>query len=184
VSLHDNLRFVGYADSEDESPFKGIVELVADPATQAQRFVPPSAIESSIAIIQGNKVRELEEDDALCEFFYSIWRPIKAAWQDLWTRESKLLNKAGIIAMTSYMAEALISKFDYTDDLDITDSDQLEAGVRDFLNHQTPEFWKRDWKPSSYDTKGGRELIIQSLTRIYRNMRADIAWNEDVDILL
>ena len=102
VSLHDNLRFVGYADSEDESPFKGIVALVGEEATQAQRYVPPSAIESSIGIIQGKKVRELDEDDALCEFFYSVWRPIKTAWPDLWHRDSKLLNKAGIIAMTSY----------------------------------------------------------------------------------
>lgn len=184
VSLHDNLPFVGYADTEAESPFKGTVALVAEDGTQAQRFVPPSAIESSVALIQGKKVRELDDDDALCEFFYSIWRPIKAAWPDLWNRDSKLMNKVGIIAMTSYMAEALISRFDFSDDLDITDSEQLEKLVQQFLLTQTPEFWKREWKPSSYDTRGGRELVIQSLTRISRNMKSERPWAEDVDIIL
>jgi hypothetical protein len=184
VALHDNLKFVGYADTENESPFKGIVALVGDPATQGQRFVPPSAIETSYAIIQGKKVRELEEEDALCEFFYSIWRPIKATWRDLWNRDSKLLNKAGIIAMTAFMADALVSRFDFAEDLDITDSEELERLVRHFLQSQTPEFWKRDWKPSTYDTKGGRDLIVQSLTQISRNLRADRTWSEDLTILL
>lgn len=183
VAMHDNLTFVGYADTETESPFKGLVSLVVDDGTQAQRFIQPSAIESSISYIQSKKVRELEDEDALCDFFYSIWRPIKAAWSDLWASESKLLNKAGIIAMTTYMTEALVSRFDFGDDLNITDSEQLEPLVEQFLQSLTPEFWRREWKPSSYDTRGGRDQIIQSLTRISRNLKSDRPWADDVEIL-
>jgi hypothetical protein len=183
VSIRENLHFVGYADTDEVSPFKGLLELVVDDGTQTQRFIPPTAIESSIAYIQSNRIRELEDDDALCDFFYSIWRPIKSAWPDLWKRESKLLNKAGIIAMTTYMTEALVARFDFGDDLDITDSEQLEKLVAQFLQSLTPELWKREWKPSSYDTRGGRDQIIQSLTRVSRNLKSERTWTEDVEIL-
>ena len=85
LTLHANLPYVGLVDTDDDSPFRGIISLVAADGQQDQKFVPPAAIENAISIIQKKEVRELESDDALCEFFYAIWSSLKQnGWASLW----------------------------------------------------------------------------------------------------
>jgi len=182
VTLHDNPRFIGIIDTDESSPFRGHIGVVSSNGNQAERFVPPSAIESSIALIQQTRVRDLEGDDAMCEFFYSIWRPIKEVWPDLWINGSRLMTKVGIISMTSYMTKALIARYD-AENLDVTDPDELEKVVRQLLGRQTPNFWRNEWKSGSYDTTVGRDLVVQGLTQAARNLRAEQPWYEDVDVL-
>jgi DGQHR domain-containing protein len=182
LTLNENLRYVGIMDSDEASPFRGHIALVTSEGDERQRFVAPAAIENSIAVIQKKNVKELESDDALCEFFYGIWIPIKKKWPDLWAADSKLMYKISIVAMTTYMTEGLVAKYDW-DDLDITDPEKIRADAQRLLSSQKPEFWRCEWTIRVSDTKVVQDKIVEALTRISRNVRADQPWHEDVDIV-
>lgn len=185
LTLHENLPLVGIVDTDDDSPFRGIVALVAVGEPPDQRYVPPAAIENALDMIQRKEVRELESNDALCEFFYAIWSPLKQdGWVGLWNKESKLMTKAGIVAMTSFVADALIAKYDFAGDLDVSDPVRVRQEVQNILQFQTPEFWAREWTIKISDAAAVRDKIIDSLTRVYRNMRSDKSWHEDVDLII
>jgi DGQHR domain-containing protein len=184
LTLHANLPYVGIMDSDENSPFRGIIGLLAVGEQQVQRFVPPAAIENAITVIQKKEVRELKSDDALCEFFYAIWACLKQdAWADLWQPTSKLMTKTGIIAMTSFITDALIAKYDYAGDLDVSDPEQVREQVRLILESQTPQFWHSEWTVKISDALVVRVKIIDSLTKIHRNIRSGAPWHEDVDLV-
>lgn len=185
LALHANLPYVGIMDTDEDSPFRGVISLVATPDQQPQnRFVPAAAIENAIAVVQKKEVRELKSEDALCEFFYAIWSCLKEnGWAELWVPTSKLMTKVGITAMTSFVTDALIAKYDY-DDLDVSDPAKVREQVRLILQYQTPEFWKPEWTIKLSDALAVRAKIIDSLTRVYRNLRANAPWNEDVDLVV
>ncbi|MGQ4808050.1 hypothetical protein NKDENANG_01417 [Candidatus Entotheonellaceae bacterium PAL068K] len=180
LTLHENLKYVGIINSDEESPFAGHITLETHENDEQQRFVHPAAIENSMTLIQQKKVRELESDDALCEFFYAIWSPIKEKWTDLWKKDSKLMNNVGIVCMTIHMTEALVSRYDWGE-LDIADRDIVCEHVKQLLRSQTPEFWHSNWSIRLSDTKAVRDLVVRSLTLISRNMRAGQSWYEDVE---
>ena len=122
---------------------------------EADRIVVPASIEASIGLIQQQKVREFVSEDVLLEFFYTIWRTIKARWPDLWGRDSRLLGKVGVICMTQYMTDALIASYDLGR-LNVSDPEQVAKLVEELLAHQERTFWKVPWTSTSYDTKVGR----------------------------
>jgi DGQHR domain-containing protein len=184
LTLSPNLAFVGIMDTDDGSPFQGTIRLVSADGQQGQRFVPPAAIENAITVIQKKEVRELKSADALCEFFYAIWALLREGdWAELWTPESKLMTKAGIVAMTTFVADALIAKYDFAGDLDVSDPEKVREQVRLILQNQTPEFWRKDWSMKISDAVAVRERIVEALTKIYRNMRAGQAWDDEVDLV-
>lgn len=182
LTLDENLRYVGIMDNDEASPFRGHIALVSHEGDQEERFIAPAAIENSVAIIQKKGVRELESDDALCEFVYSIWSAIKEQWTDLWVAGSKLTHKVSIVAMTMYMTDALIAKYDW-DELDVTDPSKVRMTVERLLAAQTDAFWACEWNIRVSDAKVVRDKIVESLTKISRNIRADKSWHEDVDIV-
>jgi DGQHR domain-containing protein len=184
LTLHANLPYVGIMDTDENSPFLGIIELLSVGEQPGQRFVPPAAIENAITVIQKKEVRELKSDDALCEFFYAIWSCLKQnGWAELWKPTSKLMTKSGIIAMTSFVTDALIAKYDYAGDLDVSDPAKVREQVQLILQYQTPEFWKSEWTMKISDALSVRGKILDSLTKIYRNLRANASWHEDVDLV-
>lgn len=180
LTLDQNVSFVGIVNEGEDSPFQGMISWPLTPAPE--RVVTPSSIEASIAYIQQKKVRDFENEDVLIEFFYTIWRHIRARWADLWIPESRLLSKVGIICMTQYMTDALTSQYDLGR-LDISDPDQVGSLVVEILGTQEPSFWRVPWTSTSYDTKAGRALIVQSLKQIARNVRSGVPWTEDVELV-
>ena len=182
LTLDENLRYVGIMDSDPLSPFCGNIALVTSQNDGAQRFVAPAAIENSIAIIQRKEVKELANDDALCDFFYAIWDPIKDQWPGIWTAESKLMHKVCIVAMTTYLTEGLIAKYDW-DELDVADPEAVRKATRRLLASQTPEFWTCEWTIHISDAKVVRDSIVEALTKISRNLRDDEPWHQDIKIV-
>jgi len=180
LHLDPNVGFVGLVDSEDGSPFKDIISWPTNP--EEQRIVLPAAIEASINYIQQQKVKQLESDDVLIEFFYAIWQIVKKQWPSLWHKESRLLKKVGILGLTRYITDALVASYDWGQ-LDISDPEQIKKHVKKLLSNQEKRFWEVAWKPSSYDTTAGRALVVDSLVQISRNLRADDLWYADVKII-
>ena len=180
LNLDPNVGFVGIINDADDSPFHGMIAWPVTP--EGDRVVTPSAIEASITYIQQKKVKDFESDDVLLEFFYTIWRRIRDRWADLWTADSRLLKKVGVICMTQYMTDALTGSYDLGR-LDISDPDQVARLVDEILANQERKFWQVAWTSTSYDTKVGRALIVQSLVQIARNIRAGSPWFEDVELV-
>jgi DGQHR domain-containing protein len=180
LALNPNVGFVGLVNDEDDSPFRGMISWPLTP--EAQRVVVPAAIEASIGVIQQTKVREFDSDDVLLEFFYTIWRRIKHAWPQVWNSTSKLLSKVGVICMTQYMTDVLISSYDL-ELLDISDPESVGKKVDLILSNQVPQFWTIQWTSTSYDTKVGRSMIVSSLVQIARNTRTGVAWHEDIALI-
>ena len=180
LTLDPNVGFVGIVNDGEDSPFRGMIAWPLTP--EAQRIVTPSSVEASIAYIQQKKVRDFESDDVLIEFFYTIWRQIRTRWVELWEPRSRLLSKVGIICMTQYMTDALTAQYDLGR-LDISDPDAVGELVAEILETQERSFWRVPWTSTSYDTKAGRALIVQSLTQIARNVRSGAPWTENVELV-
>jgi DGQHR domain-containing protein len=181
LTLDPNLSSVNLIDKDDASPFYRIISWPTNP--ENQRIVSPSAIEASVAYIQQKKVKQFQEsEDILLEYFNAVWGTIKDRWPDLWNRESRLLSKVGILCMTEYITDALVSSFDWGR-LDIGDPEQVRTMVEELLAHQDKRFWTIPWVASSYDTKAGRSMLVSSLVQVARNRRADDPWYTDITIL-
>jgi hypothetical protein len=182
LTLKENLRYVGIIDSDEGSPFRGHLSLETHAGDEAARFVPAAAIENSIALIQDERVPGLDAEDALCSFFYGIWAPIKARWPELWVRDSKLMHKVSIVAVTAFMTKALVARFDMAG-LDVGDPVAVQRSVEEVLGTQTPEVWRREWTVVISDARAVRDAIVEALTRISRNLRAGHPWHEEVDLV-
>lgn len=180
LNLDPNVGYVGLVNNEDDSPFHGIISWPLTP--EADRIVVPASIEASISYIQQKKLRPFESEDVLIEFFFTIWRRIKEHWQDLWNNESRLLSKVGVVCMTQYMTDALIGSYDLGQ-LDVSDPEQIAHLVDEVLSNQERSFWRVPWTSTSYDTKVGRALIVDSLIQIARNVRGGLPWYEDVELV-
>ena len=180
LTLNPNLGFVGLVNSEEESPFRGMIDWPITP--EPNRVVVPAAIENAITYIQQQRVKEFESDDVLLEFFYTLWRKLRESWPELWTANSHLLEKVGILCMTQYLTDLLVNSYDLGK-LDVSDPQAVGAVVSDILGSSERHFWTKRWTSTSYDTKAGHELIKRALIQISRNVRMGLAWYEDVDLV-
>jgi DGQHR domain-containing protein len=183
LTLDENLKYVGIMDRDEMSPFRGHLGLVSHEGNGEQRFVPPAAIENSIALIQKKAVRELQNDDALCDFFYAIWSPVRQAWPELWAGDSKLMHKVSIVALTTYMTDLLVAKYDYGE-LDIANPEAVCAMASRILEGQTRQFWESEWTIRINDSRVVQDKIVESLTHIARNSRSDQPWYEGIDMVV
>lgn len=183
LNLSANLRYVGIMDSDNASPFKGQIAIVSEQCDNVARFISPAAIESCVAVVQGqNNIRELDNDDTLCEFLYAIWRVAKNEWNHLWNAESKLLQKACMVSFTTFMTKALVGRYDWGE-LDISDPDDVTEKCYQVLMNLSADFWIHPWKVKISDSASTRDLIIQGLEESARNMRAGREWSEGVALL-
>jgi DGQHR domain-containing protein len=180
LSVSQRYTFVGIADNDEESPFKGIVDWTTN--RHGEKIVKPAAIETAIKDIQDRKILDFEDDDTLVEFFFTIWKIVKEQWPNAWNGESKLLNKVGIVCMTHYVTNSIVSSYDLGE-FDVTDMDSVQNRVKQLLKMQQSEFWTSDWSSTSYDTRAGRKAIVDSLVLIARNVRHDRTWSDEVEVL-
>ncbi len=180
LSISPTYEFVATADNDDESPFRALVDWPTN--RTAQKWVKPAAIENAVRNIQERKVREFDAEDAVIEFFFTLWRTVKSQWATLWNENSRLLSKVGIVCMTQYLTNLLVGAYDIGE-LDVSNLDSIERRVRSALQFQKEEFWTVQWSSSSYDTIAGHKQVVESLVQVSRNLRAGVDWKEDVAVL-
>lgn len=180
LTLHPNVGFVGLIDTDENSPFKGMVSWPVDQSTS--RIIVPSSIETALSYIQQQKIKQFESEDILIDFFYAIWSTIKERWSTIWDQQFKLLTKIGIVCMTEYLTDSLVASYDLGL-LDISNPDDVKSKTEELLSKQKHEFWSVGWTSTSYDTRSGREMVKESLVRVSRNIRSEIKWYDDVAII-
>jgi DGQHR domain-containing protein len=184
-----NLEFVSFADSDPESPFKGLMRWPSN--RTGLQIVPPAAIESAITSVQQKEIKLFEDIDAMCAFFFAIWTVIKENWSDAWEEScreeapavrKRLLDKIGIVCLTQYFVDALIQLADL-DMLDLANPAEVKLKVEEMLVYQAKQLWQVEWVSASYDTKAGRGVVVESLIRISRNLRKKLPWYDEVKLI-
>ena len=179
--------FVGVVDNSPDSPFYQMVEWPTEPSdADAGRTnaVRPASIEQAIAAIQKKNLPELANDDSLIEFFFTLWKAVKDRWPTLWNADSKLLQKVGLVTLTTFVIEDLVPLAD-RGTIDLADPDATRTEIeRNILDHLEPEFWQREWAAKSLDTSAGRQLVVDALTTMRRNLKRNERWDADLRLLL
>lgn len=179
----DSDAFVGVIDSSVDSPFYKSVEWPGEPnGRDADRvnLVQPAGIERAVAEISRKNLPDLANDDALIEFFFTLWWSVRKHWPDLWTADSRLLQNAGLVGLTKFVIEDLVPLAD-RDDLDLADPSATGLEIQhNILNYLDSEFWRREWNAERINTTAGRECVVDALRAVRRNLRRGARWDSDL----
>ena len=180
LTISPRIDFVSLADCDSESPFKNRIDWPTN--RQGKKWIAPAAIELAIKDIQERNIREFDEVDVLTEYFFTIWKTIHDEWPELWCEGSKLLSKVGIVCMTQFITNSIVSSYDLGE-LEVTNVAEVSDRVLQLLELQKREFWTTEWSSAGYDTQAGRKLVLDSLVQVARNVRSKRQWKADVPIL-
>ncbi len=184
MSISQHLDFVGLVDSEPTSPFKGIIDWSNNQQENQppKGYVPPNAIESCIAYIKQKRIPELEDDAILLGFFLAIWTKVAEKWKQQFKKESHLLEKVPIICLTQFLVDNLSFEYD-NDSLDVTNFEKIAESIDRITDAISPKLWEVKWTAKSLDTSAGRNMLVEALTQIRRNINAGRNWYESVPIV-
>jgi DGQHR domain-containing protein len=180
LSKHASL--VGIVDGSNDSPFFQQVDWPIDKGDRPAALVLPAAVEGALAIIAQKNLPDLEDDDALLDFFFTLWREVKGVWTNLWTPDSQLLSKVGVVCLTTFIIEDLTPLAD-RGDLDLSNPDDVKVEIQAVLGSLAPQFWTSEWTAKSLDTQAGRQMVVEALRQVRRNVRREAPWYTDVPLV-
>ncbi|WP_426127911.1 DGQHR domain-containing protein [Pararhizobium sp. PWRC1-1] len=184
LSQDPNLGSVGVLDEDDESPFRGIVDWPNNSVDA--RIVAPSAIESMAAEVRSLGFGELEDLDSVNAFLIAMWSVIKEEWPDLFVKGSKLMSKVGLICITQFVCTTMKTwarNPHLRNQVDPGDPEKVKNITRDVLNTLSPRFFKADWSSTSYDTRAGRDQIMNDLEALSFNVTNSEPWYEGLKVV-
>lgn len=178
-----------YFDKNEDSPFKGLLDWDLNKST---RIIQLKALEDIFKITQKNIPAFKDEDDStMLNFLNIIWTLIYNKFETEWKlaisskhKESNLLKKATIVAITEYIifeakSAQRYANFSFQD----FDNTSIEEKVLKQTIYKLPsEFFTSNWK-AGLDTSGGKELIKESIEQIIDNEDNSIDWNSGVNVL-
>ena len=184
MSVGHRTTLVDVVDRAEDSPFFGTIKWPTDdvPPNDPVRCVLPAAIEHALSDVIRRKIPELDDDDVLLGFFFTIWSEVKKRWPALWKIDSRLLSKVGIVSLTMFVMNDLGPLID-RGDLDIGDDAALGAQLNKALENLDPDFWRRDWEAKSLDTAAGRQIVVDALSQVRRNKRIGAEPFDDVALI-
>lgn len=184
LSQNPNLGSVGVLDEDDESPFQGIIDWPNNPADA--RIVTPSAVESMAAEVRSLGFGELEDLDSVNAFLIAMWSVIKEEWPALFGKGSKLMSKVGLICITQFVCTTMKTwarNPHLRAQVDPGDPEKIKTVTRDVLNTLSPRFFEADWASTSYDTRAGRDQIMNDLEALSFNVANSEPWYEGLKII-
>ena len=162
-------------------PFKGLLQW----PTNADGFIPPTAIESALAETR-DRAALLGIEDLEREVFLAIWIKIRELRKAIWVPfpKSRLLLKVSIYALTVYILDSMVAKQRNEDTpIDFTDESTLTDLVGRVVQRIPQEFWTADWKLTELDTASGRQKLLETLQIIDSNVRFSRPWYDSVPLI-
>lgn len=189
LNLDDNVRSVSVMDTDSESPFKGMIKWPLNMTYEGEKSknsgqIPPAAIEAAIGYIKSKGIGDLDDPESVDQFFISAWSVVKSEWAHIFNKDSKLLDKVGIVCLTEFMTNQLRStSLNRKTRFSMADPEAVVANTKELLETLSPEFWIVEWKSTSYDTRAGRDQIVSALDRIHGNLSEERPWHTEVDII-
>lgn len=160
-------------NSEMFSPFLGSIDW--DINRKGDRRIKPNAIEESLRVVLSDLRTHdsIDVDDAV-QILSAMWRGVRDSWgikSVAWNagnkdsnKHSKLVDKAGLVAVTEFLVQRLNHMTE--EGLDATDLSQVEEYCKSVMKSIPSRFWLMEWKEKQLDTSVGRGLIRQSLASI------------------
>jgi DGQHR domain-containing protein len=175
---------VGVVDADESSPFFRSVAWPVETLEEGrQALVLPAAIEQALAIIVQRRLPDLEDTDPLLEFFHAVWRVVRESWPELWTPGSRLLSKVGIVTLTTFVIDDLTPLAD-RDRVNLANPSNVADEVREnILRNLTTSFWTAEWTAKSLDTSAGRQLVVDAIKQMRRNMVRGVPWSENIQLI-
>jgi len=161
-------------NTDETSPFHKLVDW--DINRDGTRRIKPAALESSLRAIIADLRSPMETDvDDAVQMLSAIWRGVREAWnvddvewcamdKDHVNKHSKLVDKAGLVAITEFLIERLNLKLE--EGFDVTDLDEVQNFCNQVMKSIPSRFWLIEWTEHQLDTSAGRRLIRQSLASI------------------
>lgn len=195
LAVSENVSSVQIADTDSDSPFRGFIKWPNNWSYKGHKpdkegFIAPAAIEGAISHIKSKRVSDLDDEETVDDFFLAIWSEVKAQWSTQFVQKTdgyptKLLEKVGIITLTEFLVGELISisRAKHTR-FSLADMDAVREHTRDLLGCLSPEFWVAEWKSVSYDTRVGRDLLLEAISRMYGNVSDARDWHIDLDAVI
>ena len=192
LAVSENVSSVQIADTDPDSPFEGLIKrpnnwIYKGQKPQKEGFIVPAAIEGAISHIKSKRVADLDDEETVDDFFLAIWSEVKSQWGAQFALKSesnptKLLEKVSIITLTEFLVGELISMSRSKHSrFSLADMDKVRENTRDLLSTLSPEFWVAAWKSASYDTRAGRDLLVEAIERMHGNVSDGRDWHLDLD---
>jgi DGQHR domain-containing protein len=153
----------------EDSPFRDLIDW--DINRDGTKRIKPQALETALrSVIADLRTPDrLDIDDAV-EVLSAMWRGVSAAWdstQHAWSdKESKLPDKAGLVAVTEFLVERLNLQIE--EGFNISDLGEVEGFSKKVMSNIPATFWLVKWNKGELDTSSGRSLIKQSLADVRR----------------
>lgn len=178
--------YLDQIDTQADSPFRGRLKWPRND-TDPNASIPLNAFEMAMLHIATQKIDQMSSDgpnpDFVVRFFLEIWKTIQTKWAPLWTdTSSKLTRKVGIVCMTEYLVDTMISwSMVPGQTIDLTDLNHVAEVTSNILDQQEMAFWTTEWSDTSLDTKSGREWVVEALNKIQQNKTIKkVPWNAGV----
>ena len=185
MNLGQHALSVGIVDNTDDSPFfHSVIWPVESSEVDGPRnnLVLPASVEQALGAIALKRLPDLEENDAVIDLFFGIWHAVKRLWPTLWNAQSKLLSKVGLVTLTMFIIDDLTPLAD-RGRLDLSDPDAVDKEIEDILSSLEPMFWTSEWMSKSLDTSGGRQIVVDALVQVRRNVLRHRPWDADVALV-
>jgi len=175
----EKITALDYFDGGIDSPFKGQLKWVKN----SNGFVVPNALEAGLMEVQ-NRSSLLSVQEYELDTFVGIWSVIKKSWPDLWDKESHLLEKASVQALTAFICENLENLLNFNEEeVDYMDPTDLAKSVTRILKNLEPTFFKVEWAKTGLDTRAGNELLVSDLKQMASNLRRKMPWHSGLEIV-
>jgi DGQHR domain-containing protein len=175
ITLGNFALALNVLNTNDTSPFINLVDWDINRGEDAVRRIKPAALEAALRTIISNLRAnvDIDVDDAI-QLLSAIWRGVRDAWNSdtvAWnsaskteSEHSKLVDKAGLVAVTEFIVERLNHKLE--EGFDVNDLVSVEAFSKAIMLPVPSRFWSMKWTETGLDTSAGRSLIRQSLAEI------------------
>lgn len=154
-------------NSDEHSPFRNLLDW--DINRDGVRRIQPEALENSLRVILADlRTRQEIDVDEAVRLLCAMWTGVMRSWNipdPVWNDEnSKLIQKAGLVAVTEFLVERINMQVE--DGFDPADIDAVGRFCRSIMSTIPSRFWIMEWNQRQLDTSAGRSLIRQSLSAI------------------
>ena len=160
-------------DSQDESPFKGLLDWPLHPLNHNSRQkVKLTTIEACLDYIAARLPVFEDDEDTKKEVFYAIWRAIAGYFSGLWLSNDKFMTKVNINALNEFVVDGITYAW-MGNIVDVFDVASVEAQTKNIIKMIPDEFWTRPWSEAVriQDNSVIRGLIKDELGMVSQNVR-------------
>jgi hypothetical protein len=102
--------------------------------------------------------------------FYALWGAVRALYPAAWQKgiddQGQLFYKVALLKLQEYILETLKSARAYMSESPFSGPDQLKSGVAKALERLPEEFFLKEWKMKSLDTREGHEFFLRQIREV------------------